>query len=157
MWLSVFEYLILQLLIKMGKDPVACIDVLCVGRFVNSCSVTAHLLLKVPSEWTLQKLNIKPHNPSHIFTHTKHFKGRWLWCAITHTCFLPLVSIILSCRRHMACGTGKPTFMQGRVMSFFQGVTISLLKETILAGTVTTEELMVVIKIHMVSTIYTIL
>jgi hypothetical protein len=36
-------------------------------------------------------------------------------------------------------------------------VTISLLKETILAGTVTTEELMVVIKIHMVSTIYTIL
>jgi hypothetical protein len=28
-----------------------------------------------------------------------------------------------------------PTFLQGRVMSFFQGVTISLLKETILAGT----------------------
>jgi hypothetical protein len=53
------------------------------------------------------------------------------------TCFLPLVSIILSCRRHTACGVGMPTFLQGRVMSFFQGVTISLLKETILAGTET--------------------
>jgi hypothetical protein len=36
-------------------------------------------------------------------------------------------------------------------------VTISLLKETILAGTATTEELMVVMKIHKVSTICTIL
>jgi hypothetical protein len=55
----------------------------------------------------------------------------------------------------MACGTGMPTFLQGRVISFFQGVTISLLKETILAGTATTEALMVVMRIHMVSTICT--
>jgi hypothetical protein len=32
-----------------------------------------------------------------------------------------------------------PTFLHGRVISFFQGVTISLLKETILAGTGTEE------------------
>jgi len=57
----------------------------------------------------------------------------------------------------MACGTGMPTFMHGSVMSFFHGVTISLLKETILAGTATTEELLVVMKIHKDSTICTIL
>jgi hypothetical protein len=34
-----------------------------------------------------------------------------------------------------------PTSLQGRVMSFFEGVTISLLKETILAGTGTAKEL----------------
>jgi hypothetical protein len=34
-----------------------------------------------------------------------------------------------------------PTFLHGRVISFFQGVTISLLKETILAGTATAEQL----------------
>jgi len=57
----------------------------------------------------------------------------------------------------MACGTGMPTFMHGRVMSFFHGVIISLLKETILAGTATTKELMAVMKIHKFSTICTIL
>jgi len=57
----------------------------------------------------------------------------------------------------MACGTGMPTFMHGRVMSFFHGVTISLLKETILAGTATTEELMVVMKICKFSTNCTVL
>jgi hypothetical protein len=48
----------------------------------------------------------------------------------------------------MACGTGMPTFLQGRVISFFQGVTICLLKETILAGTATAEALIVVMRIY---------
>lgn len=32
-WLYVYEYLPLVVLIKMGKGPVACIDMLCVGRY----------------------------------------------------------------------------------------------------------------------------
>jgi hypothetical protein len=41
-------------------------------------------------------------------------------------------------------------------MSFFQVVIISLLKETILAGTATTQTLIIVMRIHMVSTILTV-
>lgn len=155
MWLYVYEYLILVVL--MGKGPVACIDVLYVGRCSKQLLCYWSLAAWSAICVDIAELKFKSSKTRHMFTYTKHFKGRWLWCAITHTCFLPLVSIILSCRRHMACGTGMPTFMHGRVMSFFHGVTISLLKETILAGTATTEELMVVMKIRKVSTICTIL